>query len=443
MLAYLTRNQGYSKKILILFANMVFYLWGGIGTFIFGCVFSAVVWLFSILVSRLRGKASFLFGIIICITLIPLLAVKYTGFAIENINDVLGYEMNIPALIVPVGISFYTFEAVSLLCDIRTGKIKEKVSLLDVYLYLMFFPTVTSGPIFRFENFRNGLNGELNLSNYGNAIDRIIIGLSKKVLVADKIAILADYYFDGVASGNEYSCLGLWIGSFAYTLQLYFDFSGYSDMAIGMGKLLGFDICENFNNPYQANSISDFWKRWHISLSQWFRDYVYIPLGGNRCAKWRHVFNLFMVWVLTGIWHGADWSFVLWGLGYFVLLVLEKYVPAMKKIGNHWYGHIYALFFINLLWIPFRADDLSVTLKYVSGMFGVNGVGALESKAIAFLFYLAVAACLCLPWKRWLERYNQNKCYKILKGLMIIVLAFMAVCAVINSSYAPYIYGNF
>jgi D-alanyl-lipoteichoic acid acyltransferase DltB (MBOAT superfamily) len=351
--------------------------------------------------------------------------------------------VNAPKLVVPVGISFYTFEAVSLLCDIRMRKIKEKVSLSDVYLYLLFFPTVTSGPIFRFRDFRDGMNGKLNLSGYGSAIDRIIIGLSKKVLVADKIAVLADYYFDGVASGNNYSCPGLWIGSITYTLQLYFDFSGYSDMAIGIGKLLGFDICENFNNPYQANSISDFWKRWHISLSQWFRDYVYIPLGGSRCSKSRHILNLFIVWVLTGIWHGADWSFVVWGLGYFVLLALEKYVPAMKKIGNYWYGHIYALFFINLLWVPFRADNLSVTLRYVSGMFGANGALALEGKAIAFLPFLAVAVCLCFPWKKWLERYEQNKPYKILKGSAMIVLTAMAVCAVINSSYAPYIYGNF
>jgi D-alanyl-lipoteichoic acid acyltransferase DltB (MBOAT superfamily) len=261
-------------------ANTFFYIYGGIGIFVFACVFSSVIWLLSIIVTKLKDNASFLFGIIICIALLPLLVVKYTGFAIENINNIFGSGVNIPTLVVPVGISFYTFEAVSLLCDIRNQKINEKVSLLDVYLYLMFFPTVTSGPIFRFQNFREGLTGELNLSYYGNAIDRIIIGLSKKVLVADKIGAVADYYFNGVAAGSNYSCMGLWIGSIAYTLQLYFDFSGYSDMAIGIGKLLGFDICENFNAPYQAKSISDFWKRWHISLTKWFRDYVYIPRGG-------------------------------------------------------------------------------------------------------------------------------------------------------------------
>jgi D-alanyl-lipoteichoic acid acyltransferase DltB (MBOAT superfamily) len=308
-------------------------------------------------------------------------------------------------------------------------------------LYLLFFPTVTSGPIFRFRNFKDGLNGKINVSNYGNAIDRIIIGLSKKVLVADKIAVLADYYFDGVAAGVSYSSLGLWIGSIAYTLQLYFDFSGYSDMAIGIGQLMGFDICQNFNDPYQANSISDFWKRWHISLSQWFRDYVYIPLGGNRCTKKRHILNLLIVWILTGIWHGADWSFVLWGFGYFVLLTVEKYVPAMKKIGNHWYGHVYALFFINFLWIPFRADNLYVAFQYISGLFGKSG--GVERKAITFLPYMAIAICLCLPWKRLLEQYKSKKLWLALKGCVMLVLAGLAFCAVVNASYAPYIYGNF
>lgn len=176
-----------------------------------------------------------------------------------------------------------------------------------------------------------------------------MIGLCKKVLIADKIAVLADYYFDGIAKGNTYSVWGLWIGSAAYTLQLYFDFSGYSDMAIGIGGLLGFKIPENFNKPYQSGSIREFWRRWHISLCTWFRDYVYIPLGGNRCSVIKHVRNMLIVWLLTGIWHGANWNFVIWGLGYFILLIAENYIAPLKNIGKHWYGHIYSLFFVNLL----------------------------------------------------------------------------------------------
>lgn len=283
----------------------------------------------------------------------------------------------------------------------------------------------------------------MNLENFGYAIERIAIGLCKKKLIADKIVILSDYYFDGVASGNTYSCLGLWMGSIAYTLQLYFDFSGYSDMAIGIGKLLGFDIYENFNEPYQANSISDFWKRWHISLSQWFKDYVYIPLGGNRCSISRHILNLFIVWILTGIWHGADWSYMLWGIGYFVLLVLEKYVPIMRKIGNSWYGHIYTLFFVNILWILFRSDSVATSGKYINGMIGANGLGTIEDKAVIFLPYLLMIVFLCFPWKRFLKRYYERKWYIILKGIIMLILVGLAICAVINSSYTPYIYGDF
>ena len=263
------------------------------------------------------------------------------------------------------------------------------------------------------------------------------------MLVADKIAPLADYYFGGVARGETYSCLGLWIGSVAYTLQLYFDFSGYSDMAIGIGQLLGFRINENFNQPYRASSISDFWKRWHISLSQWFRDYVYIPLGGSHCTTPNHIFNLFVVWFLTGIWHGADWSFVLWGIGYFILLVCENYMPIMKNVRGRWWGNLYTLFFVNLLWIPFRADNLHTACEYILGMFGANGFGTIEDKAVFFLPYVIVAIVLCFPCGSLLRKYCQESWYSIIKGILIIALAGLSVCAMINQSYAPYIYGSF
>jgi len=371
VLFYYRKNRKCSKKILIFLANSFFYIWGGIGAFIFICFFSAFVWMFLTIIYNSGNRV--LFGIFLCVTSIPLLTVKYTVFLISNANIIWGCGLQIPEIIMPIGISFYTFEAISLLCDVYTGKIKDKISMGDVYLYLTFFATVISGPIIRFQDFIDGFDNDIDIGNCGAAIERIIMGLSKKVLIADKIAVLADYYFDGVALGNTYSCTGLWIGSITYTLQLYFDFSGYSDMAIGIGGLLGFKICENFDKPYYANSISDFWKRWHISLSRWFRDYVYIPSGGNRCSVPRHIRNLFIVWALTGMWHGADWSFVVWGLGYFMLIVIEKYVPIMKKAGLHWWGHIYSLFCINLLWIPFRAADLSVAGKYISGMFGASG----------------------------------------------------------------------
>ncbi|MBR4981434.1 MAG: MBOAT family protein [Lachnospiraceae bacterium] len=441
LLAALTGKQNNVKIILLILMNSIFYLWGGIGAFFFVCGFAFFVGLFCKVIAKSGEKS--LFALFLVLTILPLLFVKYSGFVIGNLNSLLGRQPVYHKMIIPLGISFFTFQAVSLLSDVYSGKITGKVSFLEVYTYLTFFPTVTSGPIMRFGNFKKGLMGGNCPVPYSASMEKIVLGLGKKVLIADKLAILANYYFDGITAGKSFSCAGLWIGSVAYTLQLYFDFSGYSDMAIGIGQLLGFEIGNNFNNPYQAKSISDFWKRWHISLSQWFRDYVYIPLGGNRCTVSRHILNLLVVWLLTGIWHGTGWSFIMWGMGYFLLLTMEKYLPFMKEIGSKWYSHIYALFFINLLWVPFRADSLTVAVKYLAGMFGIGSRGGVESRAVAFIPYLLVATGLCFPWKKVFEKYMQNRICSFFKGMVMIVIFVLAISAVISSSYTTYIYGNF
>ena len=430
------------RRTLIFLANSIFYIWGGVGAFLLLCGLSLIIWFFHIEIFRRKRKNLLIGGI--ALSVLPLLMIKYTSFIIDNINAVFGISLSTPSMIVPVGISFFTFEAISLLSDTYEGKIEKRISLVDTYLYLSFFPTVTSGPIIRFLDFQRGLEiPDRSAVSYGPAIERIAIGLCKKVLLADKLAVLADYYFNGVAAGKSYSPGGLWLGSIAYSLQLFYDFSGYSDMAIGMGQLLGFRINENFNHPYLANSISDFWKRWHMSLSQWFRDYIYIPLGGNRCPVPRHIVNMLIVWLLTGVWHGADWSFILWGFGYFVLLIAEKYVPPMKKIGSHWYGHLYALFFVNLLWIPFRASGLSVAGKFIAGMFRIHSGIPLEDKALAYLPLVLLSAVLCLPWSKLSEKVEKETWFGIIKGTLILALTGLAVSAVVNASYTPYIYGSF
>lgn len=428
------------RTILLFLANSVFYLWGGTGAFLFLCCYTVLIWLLCLALEKIPGRPVLAAAVLLAIA--PLVFVKYAGFVIQSLNGWFGWQVTAVNPVLPIGISFFTFEAVSLLADVYKKRVTRHPAWVDVYLYLTFFPTITSGPIIRFNEFETGLRLNRGAVPYTRAIERIIIGLGKKVLVADKIAVLADYYFDGLATGGTYSTLGLWLGSVAYTLQLYFDFSGYSDMAIGIGQLLGFEIRENFNHPYQAGSISDFWKRWHISLTQWFRDYVYIPLGGNRCAVPQHLLNMLAVWLLTGIWHGADWAFVLWGLGYFVLLVFEKYVFPAKKISGTVFGHVYALFFINLLWVPFRAGNLGLAAKYLGGMFTGTAM-PLEDKAIRYAPLLIVAGLLCLPWNRLTERVEQKMWFRPIKGMLIIALGFLAVCAAVNSSYAPYIYGNF
>ncbi|MCR5715916.1 MAG: hypothetical protein K6G23_03630, partial [Lachnospiraceae bacterium] len=294
---------------------------------------------------------------------------------------------------------------------------------------------------------------------------------------------LADYYFDGIAAGGSYSAAGLWLGSIAYSLQLYFDFSGYSDMAIGIGAMLGVSIPENFSQPYLASSISDFWRRWHKSLTSWFRDYIYIPLGGNRVSIAKHLRNMLIVWLITGIWHGANWTFVVWGLGYFVLLVLEKYLPihghgaekhvpihghgAEKHVPRHgngsiWsvLGHVYALFFVNLLWVLFRAKDLACAGVYLRGMFTLQGI-APEAFALRFAPFLC--ACIALiPIGALVSRKQEksgafiaseaaaqaslNKAWfvtEILRTIVLMLLFVFCAAAVMNSAYTPFIYGNF
>ena len=426
---------------MIFLANVIFCLGNGAAGLLFVAVYSCLIWGLSIILTKKKNRVFFAGTLILAV--MPLLTVKYSSFVIQNMNSVFRSSLRVPAFYAPIGISFFTFEALSFLSDVYHNRIRDAVMFKDTLLYLSFFPTITSGPIIRYQDFKTGLLNPLRSKDFGPGVERFVLGICKKMLIAEKLAPLANYYFDGTAAGNHLSLVGLWIGSIAYSLQLYFDFSGYTDMAIGLGRLLGFELCENFDHPYCASSITDFWRRWHISLSRWFRDYVYIPLGGNRCPAPRHVFNLLTVWLLTGIWHGADWSFVLWGLGYFFLLVVEKYAPAIRKIGMRWYGRVYTLFCVNLLWVLFRADNLSTAGRYLTGM--IRPAASIQTEAIAFSFlpYLLLAGMLCMPWKSILGTAAENRWLQTIKKTAILMLGLLAICAVVNSNYAPYIYGSF
>ena len=438
---WLTRKRNNAKKVLISFANAIFCLGNGAAGLLFIAVYSCLIWIFSIILTKKKNRVVFTGMLVLAV--MPLLTIKYSSFVIGNINSVFQSSLRIPTFYTPVGISFFTFEALSFLADVYLNKISDSVMLTDTLLYLSFFPTITSGPIIRYRDFETGLQNPVKSTDLGAALERFVLGICKKMLVAEKLAPLANYYFDGTAAGNNFSLIGLWVGSCAYSLQLYFDFSGYTDMAIGIGQILGFELCENFDHPYCASSITDFWRRWHISLSRWFRDYVYIPLGGNRCPVPRHVFNLLIVWLLTGIWHGADWSFVLWGLGYFILLILEKYAPVMREIGQRWYGHVYTLFCVNLLWVLFRAENLSTAGRFLAGMIRPSQKIQTETIALRFIPYLLLAIILCLPWKSILRGAAENEWFQTCKRTAILLLGLLALCAVVNTNYAPYIYGTF
>ena len=428
-LFYIFRKRVAVRCMLLFMANLLLYLvGGGVRALLLLLVIGVLTWFFCRICVKYHSRILLLVSC--AILLVPLFVFKYTDIA--------------SGLFMTVGISFFSFEAVSCLCDVYRGEAEDIPSLAEILTYLSFFPTVVSGPIVRIKKFREGMGKTLGLPDFQEGAVLFVRGMGKKVLLADKLAPLANYYFDGVAAGSQFSLPGLWIGSFAYTLQLYFDFSGYSDMAIGIGRALGYHIPLNFNEPYRAESVQDFWRRWHISLSTWFRDYVYIPLGGSRCSAVRQVRNLLVVWMLTGIWHGGDLTFLIWGIGYFLLLIMEKYVPQMCRMSGKWYGHLYVLFFVNLLWVPFRAQNYDAFVRYLKGMFGISFGGVmLEQKGIRFLPFLIFCTLLCTPWRKAVEKYRELWWFKVMRGMLMGAITYLAVCAVINSSYAPYIYGNF
>ena len=285
----------------------------------------------------------------------------------------------------PIGIYFFTFQAISYVVDVYRGKGKVQTQFLNVGLYISLFPQLIAGPIVRYETVANEIeNRKENLNDFAVGVNRFIIGLGKKVLLANQFAVVSDTVFGNVtSSGTTNSFLLLWMGAIAYTLQIFFDFAGYSDMAIGLGRMFGFHFLENFKYPYISKSISEFWRRWHISLQTWFKDYIYIPLGGSRVnSKARLVFNIFVVWFLTGVWHGANWTFIVWGLMYFVLLILEKFFHMDERMGK--FKHLYTMFFVMMGWVLFRSDSLSAALVYIGSMFGFGCKGFMDAYVIQY-----------------------------------------------------------
>ncbi len=369
---------------------------------------------------------------------------KYLSFLLSQLGLLTGRDITF-ALPLPIGISFFTFQMMSCLFDIYYGKAKAQKNILNTGLYISFFPQLVAGPIVRYDQFaRQIMNRQTTSEDLTCGMQRFLSGLGKKVLFANYLAVIADNIFD-VYAPQGCSAATAWLGAVAYTLQIYFDFSGYSDMAIGMGRMFGFSFPENFNYPYAAANVTDFWRRWHISLGSWFRDYVYIPLGGNRVSAGRRIFNLFAVWLLTGIWHGANWTFLLWGLFYFLLLFMEKTTHFDKKAGV--FSHVYTLAAVCLAWVVFRAKDLPAALSYLLTMFGVGAASAVDTVFTEYIksggILLLSAALLCFPVAPYLkERFQTKRCY-FLTGFGSVALFVLEVFAVVGESYNPFIYFNF
>ncbi|MBQ4563938.1 MAG: MBOAT family protein [Lachnospiraceae bacterium] len=442
------------QNIFLLIVSLFFYAWGE-PKFVLIMIASILLnWLLGLLVDRFKENKPLckgLVGIDVVLNLSLLFVFKYLGFTCRTVNSLFGAGWNVPSIALPIGISFFTFQAMSYVIDVYREKGAVQKNLLCVGLYISFFPQLIAGPIVRYETVADEIvNRKETVDDFFDGFARFIVGLGKKVLLSNSFAFLADQAFSSAAAGAALSVGYSWLGALAYTLQIFFDFGGYSDMAIGLGRMFGFHFLENFNYPYISTSITEFWRRWHISLGTWFRDYVYIPLGGSRVHKGRQIFNLFVVWFLTGIWHGANFTFILWGLMYFILLVTEKLTGWHKPKGTvltvvKWF---YTMLFVVLGWVLFRAETVSDALHYLGGMFGLGGTPLADGIFAAYLkqnlILLIMGVALSTPVIPVLKKkFGSTFLWNTLSVIGLVGMFILTVASLVSSSYNPFIYFNF
>ncbi len=353
------------KNVLLIIASLVFYAFGEPVYVILMVISAFLNYLCAILMEKINRKAVLITAVVVNIGILSVF--KYTGFFITTLNSILHCNINVPQITLPIGISFFTFQALSYVIDVYREQVEIQKNFGKVLLYISFFPQLIAGPIVKYRDIALEIdNRSISIAETALGLRRFICGLAKKILISNTMAVVADHAFgQGFDSLN---ILGAWIGAIAYTMQIYFDFSGYSDMAIGLGRMFGFHFKENFEHPYGSLTIKEFWRRWHISLSSWFKEYVYIPLGGNRKGKIRTGVNKVIVFFLTGLWHGANWTFVVWGLFHGAFSFLEEFVPSLKKLPRV-ILHLYTMLIVTVGFVIFRADTLSLGLTFIAKMF--------------------------------------------------------------------------
>lgn len=456
------------RNAFLLIMSLAFYAWGEprfLPVLLLSTIvnYALAIWVEKAKSTSSESFAKFTLTLAVIFNLSLLFIFKYVNFIVSNINDFAalinnqpGFEAIAPTnIVLPIGISFFTFHGMSYVFDVYRGNAEALKNPLNVGLYITLFPQLVAGPIVRFKTISQQLLArEERISDFSEGIKRFIFGLSKKVLIANTLAIAADYAFD--TAGGDLTVGLAWIGAICYTLQIYFDFSGYSDMAIGLAKMFGFHFPENFNYPYASASVSEFWRRWHISLSSWFRDYVYIPLGGSHVTKIRLVFNLFIVWGLTGVWHGANWTFILWGLFYFVLLTFEKLTGILAKLKAHPVAagiyRIFTLLCVTLGWVLFRSNDIHTAVMFLKSMFGFAPGGLWDSTAQLFLsdnfIFLIIGIIFSLPLMPKLKKISDiyavpNKISTVIMPIVYMSLFIISISFMITNTYNPFIYFNF
>lgn len=435
---------------LLLAANLVFYGWGE-PVFILVMIVSIVSnYAFGLLIEKYRANSRYkkMFLIMSLIISIGLLGVfKYTGFISDMLRLLPPFafmpKIHLP---LPIGISFYTFQTLSYTIDVYRGDTKAQKSLVSFGTYVSFFPQLIAGPIVRYADISKMLEERREtISQFSKGIKLFVIGLGKKVLIANQMGILWDTIREMSGAGGV---LSAWIGIISFAFQIYFDFSGYSDMACGLGNMFGFEFMKNFNYPYISKSITEFWRRWHISLSTWFRDYLYIPLGGNRRSVHRVIFNLFAVWLLTGLWHGANFNFVLWGLYYFIIIVLEKYVygkylDALPSVVRH----IYTIILILIGWVIFSFENIGQLCVYLTNMFTLNhGIMSHNAMAVivSYLPLIFAAVMASLPVMKNIYKMIENKKYAgIAEIAFCMLILLLCTASLVNQGYNPFLYFRF
>ena len=427
------------RNVFLLLASLIFYAWGE-PVFVSLMIVSIAV---AFLVGRhLRGAGrKYWLGAGVAFHVGLLFVFKYLTFVLGQLGLLVG-NLEGFTIALPIGISFFTFQLLSYLFDVYHGKAEAQTNILNLGLYVALFPQLIAGPIVRYDAIAAEITQrQENLTDFSEGMLRFIYGLAKKVLIANYMGQLADTIF---AMEGSLSVGTAWLGAIAYTLQIYFDFSGYSDMAIGLGRMFGFHFAENFNYPYIAKSATEFWRRWHISLGSWFRDYVYIPLGGNRCSKLRWVLNLFAVWALTGIWHGANYTFLAWGLFYFALLLVEKFTRLPEKLGV--FAHVYAMAAVMVGWVMFRSENLGAGLHYIGMMFGFDSLGVADDYFWLYLgqtySVLLAGIILSLPLFPWLKKYGGRLANNV-EPVAALGLFVLTLVVAVSASYNPFIYFNF
>ena len=452
-----------ARNIILLVSSLVFYAWGGPAFVLLLCLETFVCYVSAMIIDTFGAKSRRALGVTwtcvgFCLALLVLF--KYTGFFLSIPHDLIGIPAAIPSIILPIGISFYTFQLISYVIDVYRGEVEAQKSYANLLLYASLFHQCIAGPIVRYADVAREIEDRtVTLTEAGRGVSRFAVGLAKKALLANGCAMIADALLPSASTTDlsALSSVSLLLGGLCYMLQIYLDFSAYSDMAIGMGLMVGFHYKENFNYPYAASSVTDFWRRWHISLSSFFRDYVYIPLGGNRVKVPRHILNMLIVWALTGFWHGASWNFVFWGLYYFIWLVFEKYVLRIGKntpTGPRIAARIYVLPVVYFGWLLFRFDDLSLLWNTLKGLVCLNGNTffdlTAQTQLVGNCFFLAVCILACFPIVPLLSKLCSNKRAPLIyypanavAAIAPAVLVILSALALIGDSYNPFLYFRF